>query len=122
MFDDVYKSLYTLWLINSSQVNEAYDSLKQDILIGGKGKFKQTQKRTIHIEDILINKSNIQGDQFITNTRIKHRCMGDVQMYGEHTDVWGMYRCGDHTDAPRPTDHQTYPHMPAKYTCVLYLL
>ena len=37
-----------------------------------KEKFKQTQKRSIHIEDILINKSDSQGDQFITNTRIKH--------------------------------------------------
>ena len=32
----------------------------------------QTQKRSTHIEDMLINKSDSQGDQFITNTRIKH--------------------------------------------------
>ena len=33
----------------------------------------QTQKRSIHIEDILINKSDSQGDQFTTNTRMKQK-------------------------------------------------
>ena len=29
LFDNVYDSMYILWLINSNLVNETYDSLKQ---------------------------------------------------------------------------------------------
>ena len=42
---------------------------------------------------------------------------GDIQKYGEHTDVQGMnicmkvYRCGGYTDNPIHTDGETYhPH------------
>ena len=67
-----------------------------------------------------------------------YRYIGDVQMYGRHTDIWGMYggiqlygectdawgayicmgahscigevqMCGGHTDTPRHTDSQIYP-------------
>ena len=47
-----------------------------------------------------------------------YRCMGDVQKYGEHTDVWRMYRCMGYTDVEvtltphKHTDSQTYPHLP----------
>ena len=52
-------------------MNETYDSLKQVTLWAGKGKSKQILKRSIHIEDILINKYYSQGDHFTTYTRIK---------------------------------------------------
>ena len=48
MFDDVYKSMYILWLINSNLVNEPYDSLKQDTLQAGKRKV-QADSRNKHL-------------------------------------------------------------------------
>ena len=49
MFDDVNRSLYILWLINSILVNKTYVSLKQDKLEAGKGEFKYSWKTSIHI-------------------------------------------------------------------------
>ena len=50
-----------------------------------------------------------------------YTCMGDVQKYEEHTDIWGCTD-GGHTDTPKHTDSHIYPNMPVNYTWVLYFL
>ena len=56
-----------------------------------------------------------------------YRCVGGVQTYAEHTeyggaiDVCGCIDVGSHRH-PYHTDSQTYPHIPANYTWVLYFL